>query len=689
MGNKFKWTSLYKLIAKEVLKYRNNQKFLIEILLEIRKQGFPLYILDDKNGVLVTTMDPFTFFSSFNRSIKSETRFSIIQVICRKLGMDPPENQEFNGIPSIDARNSYFLPMKKDREIEKMDALWDLFEYSINGQIEEHGNKVFESCMDIFNVGMAKLTIALYWINPEKYVATDKKNLEYFGLLYEKKFNIKTFEDYISFNNLLQSKAKKPVWELSHEAHLYSLSGDNISYWAGGLKHGETSMSKEFSEGNYWKLGWNKNDNKKGAKHAWMAFEEINVGDEFAIKGLGGSYDLKIHYIGKVLSKDQDIGEIRLTPLDRVKYRGKAPSGEGAGSWFNTLINIKREDDIDMIFHGKPGKTIKSVDSTIKKIAVEDKPEVKFLDFPLNQILYGPPGTGKTYFLEKEIMEKVENYKFITFHQSYSYEEFVEGLRPVIRDGQMEYEVKDGIFKSLVNNALSRPDEQFFLLIDEINRANISKVFGELITLIEKDKRLKYNFKEEKWEGKYRVSLPYSHNDDVDGFGVPQNLHIIGTMNTADRSIALMDIALRRRFDFKEMVPDYEVIESNVGVIKNKNVTIELSKLLKAMNHRIEILHDREHQLGHSFFLKAENFKDLERVFIKEIIPLLQEYFYGDWKKIMAILGETSHTSPEEQIIRYESFSASLLEGYDLEEDERKTYSVANEISPKAIRKIY
>ncbi|HCH02627.1 MAG TPA: AAA family ATPase [Vibrio sp.] len=378
----------------------------------------------------------------------------------------------------------------------------------------------------------------------------------------------------------------------------------------------------------------------------------------------------------------------------------------------------------------------------------------------LNKILYGPPGTGKTYHtieaavkaaepnftwetreeLKKEYQSLVEKnrVRFVTFHQSYGYEEFVEGLKASTNESeQITYAVEDGIFKSIVSDATkfrinkdikedkdfdslwdkfleqftdeesgvriktkrttfivtdissntihfekSQGDsvhslsiktlkaifdgervmkgglnpyysgfvnylkelsnksklvkterKNFVLVVDEINRGNISKIFGELITLIEPSKR---KGEDEALE----LTLPYSSEI----FSVPNNLHIIGTMNTADRSLAMMDTALRRRFDFVEMMPKPELL---TDVIVNG---IDLKELLIKLNERIAILYDREHTLGHAFFMPVkvlysngkENlaFKELQTVFKNKIIPLLEEYFFEDWSKIRLVLGD-------------------------------------------------
>lgn len=258
----------------------------------------------------------------------------------------------------------------------------------------------------------------------------------------------------------------------------------------------------------------------------------------------------------------------------------------------------------------------------------------KMEHFSINIIFYGPPGTGKTYIVSEQSTgichKKRENYAelvghgqiaFVTFHQSYSYEDFVEGIRPVTKNGVVNYEVRQGIFRQMCDRAEIDPDNNYVLIVDEINRANISKVFGELITLLEPDKRLGET-------NAIKVRLPYSGDE----FGIPSNLYLIGTMNTADRSIALLDTALRRRFEFKEMMPKPELLKTVEG--------INLAALLTGLNRRIEYLYDRDHTIGHAFFMNVQSLAELDAVFRRKVIPLLQEYFYEDWAKIAVALNE-------------------------------------------------
>ena len=277
---------------------------------------------------------------------------------------------------------------------------------------------------------------------------------------------------------------------------------------------------------------------------------------------------------------------------------------------------------------------------------------------PLNVIFYGPPGTGKTYTTMERAMricegndfddkisreELVKQYKeyideerivFTTFHQSYSYEDFIEGIRATTENNTINYKVQDGVFKELCKNAAQSPDENFVIIIDEINRGNISRIFGELITLIEDSKRT--GELEE-----ITVKLPYSR----ESFSVPQNVYIIGTMNTADRSLAGLDLALRRRFTFEEMRPKTELLKG----IKIEGIKID--ELLSIMNQRIEVLLDREHTIGHAYFMELKNDSPIEKlaeIFQNKILPLLQEYFFDDWSKINSVLGENGFISKKD-----------------------------------------
>ena len=297
---------------------------------------------------------------------------------------------------------------------------------------------------------------------------------------------------------------------------------------------------------------------------------------------------------------------------------------------------------------------------------------------PLNTILYGPPGTGKTYTTVRRCVEICEGsqegsgneirkryraltnagrIEFITFHQSYGYEEFVEGLRPETVPAEAKKDTRSahrtggnargsdssvigagaahgagfhlvptpGVLRRISEHARKKLHEAHVLVIDEINRANVSKVMGELVTLLEEDKR-------EGAENEVVVTLPHSG----DRFTLPSNLHILGTMNTADRSIALLDTALRRRFEFEELAPNPDDLQD-----ARQATGIDLPEVLRAMNERLEWLLDRDHLIGHAWLMKLHAKDDVDRVMRRKIIPLIAEYFYDDWEKVHAVLGGT------------------------------------------------
>lgn len=235
---------------------------------------------------------------------------------------------------------------------------------------------------------------------------------------------------------------------------------------------------------------------------------------------------------------------------------------------------------------------------------------------------------------------EIKRYATTTFHQSYGYEEFIEGLRAATDDeGNINYSVEPGEFLKLCRHAEQDPSHQYAMFIDEINRGNISKIFGELISLVEVDKRA---------GGQHPMTIHLAYSGKP--FSVPSNVDIIGTMNTADRSLALMDTALRRRFDFIEMMPDSSLFSGHDSIDIGNGKKISLGKLLDRLNQRIEVLYDREHTLGHAFFYPAyQAVKNgehagallaLKKAFKSKVIPLLQEYFYEDWHKIRLVLGD-------------------------------------------------
>ncbi len=485
---------------------------------------------------------------------------------------------------------------------------------------------------------------------------------------------------------------------------------------------------------------------------------------------------LEVHCIGKVIENYNDGRNLKVDWEQNFERKIL----KNRGGYRNTISQVHNEDNIKAIFYN---------DSLTKEVISESFEDES--NFPLNQILFGAPGTGKTFdtkriaveiikgnkdrsredvLNEYEILKNSGQIQFTTFHQSMSYEDFIEGIKPESIDSNVIYEVKDGIFKKMsrlasrevsniknienavdellfddawnalieesqnsiengnylilktitskdieivalsnqgnlivkpkVENALEytisyyrtkklfesfpefnsiknidkdfrtiiggsnstaywsvlnyihnflkdkahsseqkeiEPVKKYVLIIDEINRGNVSAIFGELITLIEDDKR-KGVLNESKEV--IEVKLPYSNEP----FSVPDNLYIVGTMNTADRSVEALDTALRRRFSFIEVSSNPEILQiehSNSGILIENAKEIDLIEMLKRINQRIELLIDKDHQIGHSYFIKINDFSELKTTFKDKIIPLLEEYFYGDFGKIGLVLGSS------------------------------------------------
>ena len=308
-----------------------------------------------------------------------------------------------------------------------------------------------------------------------------------------------------------------------------------------------------------------------------------------------------------------------------------------------------------------------------------------------NTILYGPPGTGKTYEMQKIFAGYPEgNRSVITFHQSYSYEEFIIGLKAkTTEDNRIEYSYEKGVFYNACERAAvlagysslaeccsdtkeSRnakfaaiagdTSRQFLFCIDEINRANISAVFGDLISLIEENKRLGA-------QNEMIVRSPYTQ----ELFGVPANLRLLGTMNTADRSIQILDTALRRRFQFKEYLPDYDVLRNE-----------KAKTILQAINGRIRALLGQDRQIGHSYFYDIEASAADESIRIlkalaNKIIPLLQEYFYNDVEKIRFVLGEKDRIPDEHSFYIDDGDATAAFSRYDSDSEETSFYILNTE----------
>lgn len=426
--------------------------------------------------------------------------------------------------------------------------------------------------------------------------------------------------------------------------------------------------------------------------------EKPNIGDRIALRQHDGLYILAC---GKITAMED--GEISWTQAPRRFIPRKMPDKKyGVQEVKDPDIQKAIWEDVDEPALEAPLPTAQPEVAPVMVPEPVPKPD-PYKGPTHNIMLYGPPGTGKTYITlertlklceqpdpgsQEERQQKFEELRgegriaFVTFHQSYGYEEFVEGLRPQATTAGVVYDVRPGVFRTICAHA-EEDTRPHVLVIDEINRGNISRIFGELITLIEPDKRLGRS-------SALKVTLPYSGHS----FGVPPNLHILGTLNTADRSIALLDIALRRRFIFEEMAPKVDIIRN---VLEKRKVAADIidlvAKLMETLNARIRFLYDREHELGHAYFLGVglgDNdelepdlvLQQLRKVLLHKIIPMLQEYFYGDGEKVALVLGHAhrngtprresikalKNAKPDLRILLHKESVETKLIGFDHED---------------------
>lgn len=758
MDSKFTWVPLYEELAQALLRYKEDRTELVEWIYEdlgkvTRADGQSLVAyLKQKDGSRIIDIDPFSVFAIFNRSTSWENRTKLLTHFKKKFRLTSTTPSDFNGIPTVDARRSFFFSWKSDNS-KVIHDLWQLFEKVISDHdISEAFDQVLENGMPKYS-----LTMCLFWICPEKYLALDSRNrsyLESFGFPNEfPKFN------YDEYSNLLAKVQKKinngdipcsSFLELSLFAWKTATTTPNV--WLVGYTFSDSSQFDRFVENSIWEGHFN--DNSTNDQKLLTLATTIKKGDILILKYTstkGAKHDqpfLRVKAVAVVLSDVNSSKNDGYTScVCNVQYYGIKDS-----DFDNPVLASYRKT-----IHLADDKAKPLVDYANSLINPTHMPQLKYKEYidllteAHNLVFTGAPGTGKTHMAQAIAEEMGAVTKFVQFHPSYDYTDFVEGLRPIEKgDGQLGFERKDGVFKEFCREAIknlidseksiesltkemswqekldrfvedsieegtkfktvngsefiiseikshsivihneqnekttqvavnadeilelltnevplnivrdirnyfsrkfgTQPDsyafviakairamrqkmpvveankidrKPFVFIIDEINRGEASKIFGELFYAIDPGYRGKNGHLV---QTQYQNLVPET-DMFAKGFYVPENVYILATMNDIDRSVESMDFAMRRRFAWKEVTPtDTEDMLDTLSCAKEAKAT--MNRLNNAIAETDGL--GSAYMIGPSYFLKlGENGGDFFKLWKMNIEPLLKEYLRG------------------------------------------------------------
>ena len=713
------WASWFRELARAILGAGENG--LIAQANRVEWGSRPELLRNGDQGV-----DPFSFFYSLAQRNTRHQRPRVYPSVAKCFGLASPPDPGNADLYTFPTPTPQVPVVFNDRTEFRPDLLWRLFRLAVEDE-PRIDPTVFQAVLEIKYVAIVKLTHTLCLINPDYFVPADAlqhvpanegmnlkrcDHAKYISAMNEAKrtfpecraYEINTFLffQYMSGAPLLTANSR--YFQVSTRAYKSDCWTDfdrSNAVYTDASRPGESpgSWNDMKTDGESRRGPYPLTEPKRGdivlarAGFAGRAIGIVHRNDYAEPDGMNQRSRLHVYWINKVSASfsgaQTDQMAFARTEPDSSTYKAFAAAAPYEPT-FALIAKARKSKD------NGPGPP--------KPPPPWPPPSVH----ALNLILYGPPGTGKTWHTVTRGVAIVENrnvgevaredrttvklrfdehrragrIEMVTFHQNTTYEDFVEGIRPVLADrggaetpadagvAEVRYELSRGVFRLISERAALDPNRRYVLVIDEINRGNVARIFGELITLIEDSKRIGQ-------DDAARVTLPGSKTN----FGVPANLHVVGTMNTADRSIALLDTALRRRFVFEEMMPN----PSHPGVRMDVN-GVDCRKLLDTMNRRIAVLLDREHQIGHTYFLGVGALAELASTFQTRIMPLLQEYFYDDWEKIRAVLNDNGFvrkSDPPEELVGSDLVDASRAV-YDLRpaDDGRWT-------APAAYRAIY
>lgn len=697
MDKRFQWTEFYMELASALLPYKNNRSELIAKLKTIFADAGMNFPFKERGKEVYEDICPFTVFGSFNKGITNANRIALLEQFAKQFSIKAAVPTEFDGIPVVMNLSAWFFAYKENRGEHDIDNLWDLLEKAIaySDEASTDNKNAFIAAYDtVIKQKMIKwnITMGLYWARPYTFINLDSTNRafitdvdnmpHYFTTIFsdinkglpngrnylfmceqaKNALNQKEYE-YHSFPELsyyawksnqsgkIEETTPTTVDSNIKETNYWIYSpGDNASMWDEFYKSGimgigwdDVTDLKGFSSKEeikeYMKKVYDPSYSYKNNAHClWQFANEIKVGDVIFVKK--GMHKI----IGKgIVTSDYIYDTSRSTykHIRKVDWQNKGEWEHPGQAVMKTLTNISAypdyvqkllalfaEDTSEEVSEQKEIKyPLYSKDDFLNEVYMDEDTYntlTELLEAKYNVILQGAPGVGKTFAAKRlaySIMGQKDTSRvaMVQFHQSYSYEDFIQGYRPS-KDG---FELENGTFYKFCKEAEEDNERPYFFIIDEINRGNLSKILGELMMLIEKDKRGE------------KIKLLYSN----EWFTVPQNVRIIGMMNTADRSLALMDYALRRRFAFFDFAPAFSS-EGFKNYLAEKN-SPKLEKLIAAVESLNSTISTDESlgdgfRIGHSYFCTDDEVTDewLKSVVEYEVIPLIKEYWFDEPTKV-------------------------------------------------------
>lgn len=697
MDKRFQWTEFYMELASAILPYKNNRSELIAKLKTIFADAGMNFPFKERGKEVYEDICPFTVFGSFNKGITNANRIALLEQFAKQFSIKSAVPTEFDGIPVVMNLSAWFFAYKENRGEHDIDNLWDLLEKAIaySDEASTDNKNAFIAVYDtVTKQKMIKwnITMGLYWARPYTFINLDSTNRafitdvdnmpHYFTTIFsdinkglpdgrnylfmceqaKNALNQKEYE-YHSFPELSYYAWKSNQLGKTEETTTTAVDSNikETNYWI--YSPGDNaSMWDEFYKSGIMGIGWDDVTDLKGfsskeeikdfmkkvydpsysyknnAHCLWQFANEIKVGDVIFVKK--GMHKI----IGKgIVTSDYIYDTSRSTykHIRKVDWQNKGEWEHPGQAVMKTLTNISAypdyvqkllalfaEDTSEEVSEQKEIKyPLYSKDDFLNEVYMDEDAYntlTELLEAKYNVILQGAPGVGKTFAAKRlaySIMGQKDTSRvaMVQFHQSYSYEDFIQGYRPS-KDG---FELENGTFYKFCKEAEEDNERPYFFIIDEINRGNLSKILGELMMLIEKDKRGE------------KIKLLYSN----EWFTVPQNVRIIGMMNTADRSLALMDYALRRRFAFFDFAPAFSSEGfKNYLAEKNSQKLESLITAVESLNNTIssdESLGDG-FRIGHSYFCTDGEITDewLKSVVEYEVIPLIKEYWFDEPTKV-------------------------------------------------------